>query len=97
MELKQYFQEHKQEMVDFMRELISVRSVQNEPSEGFPFGKKPAKALNIMLDRCRNEGFAVENVENYVGTAVFNNAELKLGILCHLDVVPEGDGWTGDP
>ncbi|MBR6384650.1 MAG: Sapep family Mn(2+)-dependent dipeptidase [Ruminococcus sp.] len=97
MELKQYFQEHKQEMVDFLRELISVRSVQNEPSEGFPFGKKPAKALNIMLDRCRQEGFAVENVENYVGTAVFNNAELKLGILCHLDVVPEGDGWTGDP
>ena len=97
MELKQYFEEHKQEMIDFLRELVAVRSVMNEPSDGFPFGKKPAKALNIMLEKCRGEGFAVENVENYIGTAVFNNAELKLGILCHLDVVPEGDGWTGDP
>ena len=97
MELRQYFEENKNEMIDFLRELVAVRSVQNEPQEGFPFGKKPAKALKIMLDRCSREGFAAENVENYVGTAVFNNAELKLGILCHLDVVPEGDGWTGDP
>ncbi len=96
-EIKHYLEEHREEMIDFLAELVAVRSVQNEPNGEYPFGKKPAKALQLMLRRCEESGFIVENIDNYVGSADYDNKEPALGILTHLDVVPEGTGWDGDP
>ncbi len=84
-------------MIDFLGELVAVKSVQGNAEDGFPFGREPARALEIMLDKCRENGFAVENVENYAGSADLNELEPQLAILSHLDVVPEGTGWTSDP
>ncbi len=95
--IKQYLEEHKQEMIDFLGELVAVRSVQGDAEDGFPFGREPARALEIMLNKCRENGFAVENVENYAGSADLNDLEPQLAILSHLDVVPEGTGWTSEP
>lgn len=83
-------------MFSFLAELVAVRSVQNEPNGGFPFGKKPAAALRKMLDKCSEYGFVTENIDNYAGSADFGGAPV-LGILSHLDVVPEGSGWESDP
>lgn len=96
-EIRKYLESHKEEMIDFLAELVAIRSVQEDASEGYPFGTEPAKALNIMLNRCEKYGFTVENVENYVGSADINKLEPSLGILTHLDVVPEGTGWNGNP
>lgn len=96
-EIRKYLEEKKEEMIEFLGQLIAVRSVQEKAEENFPFGRSSAKALEIMLDKCREFGFSVENVDNYAGSADFNNSEAALGILSHLDVVPEGSGWTSDP
>ncbi len=95
--IREYLETHKQEMIDFLAELIAVRSVQGEAEKDFPFGRKPAEALEIMLEKCRESGFAVENVENYAGSADLNSLEPQLAILSHLDIVPEGSGWTSEP
>ncbi|MBQ3855840.1 MAG: Sapep family Mn(2+)-dependent dipeptidase [Ruminococcus sp.] len=95
-EIKNYIWSHKDEMIRLLRELVAVPSVQGEAEEGAPFGKEPARALSIMLDKCREYGFSVENVENYAGSADLGR-DPQLGILSHLDVVPEGTGWLGDP
>ncbi|MDE7226224.1 MAG: Sapep family Mn(2+)-dependent dipeptidase, partial [Ruminococcus sp.] len=95
-EIRKYLENHKDEMIELLSELVAIRSVQGAESEEFPFGEKPAEALNCMLRRCAGYGFSVENVENYVGTADYGSEPL-LGILTHLDVVPEGTGWSGDP
>lgn len=95
-EIKEYLDSHKDDMTELLRRLVAVRSVQGDAEEGFPFGRKPAEALDIMLNVCRESGFNVENVENYVGTAEIGG-DAALGILSHLDVVPEGDGWQADP
>ena len=95
--IKKYLEEHKQEMIDFLAELVAVPSVQGEAEEGAPFGKEPKRALEIMLEKCRESGFNVENVENYVGTADVNDLSPELGILAHLDVVPVGSGWSSPP
>ena len=97
MTIREYLENHREEMISFLAELVAVRSVQNEPNGKYPFGKKPAKALEIMLKKCHESGFSVENVDNYVGTADFNETEPSLAILAHLDVVPEGTGWHSDP
>lgn len=96
-EIRKYLEEKKEEMIEFLGQLIAVRSVQEDAEGEFPFGRSSAKALEIMLDKCREFGFSVENVDNYAGSADFNDSEAALGILSHLDVVPEGIGWTSDP
>lgn len=97
MTIREYLELHREEMIDFLAELVAVRSVKNQPDGEYPFGKNPAKALEIMLRKCKELGFTVENVENYVGSADYNEKEPALGILTHLDVVPEGTGWNSDP
>lgn len=95
--IHEYLESHKEEMISFLAELVAVRSVQNEPNGKYPFGKKPAKALEKMLNKCSECGFITENIDWYAGSADFNNTEPSLAILTHLDVVPEGSGWSSDP
>ncbi|MBR1556046.1 MAG: Sapep family Mn(2+)-dependent dipeptidase, partial [Oscillospiraceae bacterium] len=96
-EIHEYLKNHKSEMLDLLGKLVTVRSVQGDALEGMPFGTEPAKALGIMLDACREYGFQTENLDNYAGSADLNSKKPELGILAHLDVVPEGDGWMHDP
>lgn len=96
-EIRKYLESKKEEMIAFLGELVAVRSVEDTPSVGCPFGEKSAEALEIMLKKCSEYGFIVENVDNYAGSADLNELEPALGILSHLDVVPEGSGWSSDP
>ena len=96
-EIKKYINEHKDEMIELLKELVAIPSVQGEAEEGFPFGKEPARALETMLKKCEEYGFHVENVENYAGSADINDTPAGLAVLTHLDVVPVGSGWTTDP
>ncbi len=95
--IREYLEAHKQEMIDFLTELVAVPSVQGKAEEGFPFGEMPARALDTMLKKCEEYGFHVENVENYAGSADVNDMPAQLAVLTHLDVVPVGSGWTTDP
>lgn len=95
--IREYLEAHKQEMIDFLTELVAIPSVQGAAEEGFPFGKEPARALDIMLKKCEEFGFQVDNVENYAGSADVNSMPAELAVLTHLDVVPVGSGWTTDP
>ena len=96
-EIKNYIQSHKDEMIQLLSELVAVPSVQGEAVENCPFGREPARALDIMLKKCREFGFSTENVDNYAGSADFDDKEPALAILSHLDVVPAGDGWSSAP
>lgn len=96
-EIRDHIYAHKQEMTDFLAELVAVPSVQGDAEEGAPFGKEPARALEIMLKKCEEFGFSVENIDNYAGSADINELDPELAVLTHLDVVPVGEGWTTDP
>ena len=79
-------------------ELMQIPSVK-EPSagEGKPFGTPIAQALEYMLEKGRELGFEARNYSGYAGHIQFGQGDETLGILCHLDVVPAGDGWSVDP
>ncbi|MCQ2770471.1 MAG: dipeptidase PepV [Clostridia bacterium] len=86
------------DMIEDLSALIRIPSVRGEAEEGYPFGKEPARALEKMLELAKRLGFSVRNVDNYVGIIDFYpKREPTLGILCHLDVVPEGNGWHTPP
>lgn len=44
-------------------------------------------------------GLATRNCENHIGYAELAGADAEkyLATICHVDVVPEGNGWTEDP
>ncbi len=44
-------------------------------------------------------GFRTKNYDNYCGSAIYgdNPNGDSIGIIAHMDIVPEGNGWTHDP
>ena len=94
-----YLDSHFEDMVKDLERLIKIPSVMGDPAPDALFGEQPAVALTEMLHICRDAGLSVRNIENYIGTAdLLPAAETpELGILCHLDVVPAGNGWSVPP
>jgi succinyl-diaminopimelate desuccinylase len=96
-EIDRWFDCHKEEMLSDLAALIAVKSVDGTPQMGMPYGSGPRRALDVMTELIQEKGFAVDNFENRVISADLNGRTPILGILAHLDVVAEGDGWDTDP
>ena len=92
---------HKDEIVKTFQELLQIPSVldESDASVGAPFGNNIRKALEYMLAKGKEDGFEVLNDEGYAGRISYKcgNQKESVGILCHLDVVPEGNNWTYPP
>lgn len=86
------------EMLSKLAQIIKIKSVSGKARPGMPYGEECARVLKRFLEMAYEYGFYVKNYENYVGTIGFNETPVKLGILCHLDVVPAtASDWTHDP
>ena len=96
-QLDLFFDRRRASMVEDIRALVRVNSVKGEACPGAPFGSGPTAALDAALALARREGFAARNVDGYVGVVDLNDAPTELGILAHLDVMPQGTGWTYPP
>lgn len=86
-------------MTEDLCALVRRASVRGEPEEGAPFGRPVAEALETMLAMGAREGLRPENLDNMCGFLECGpeDASGLFGVLCHLDVVPAGDGWTNPP
>ena len=80
-------------IVKTLQELIRIKTVQDTPVEGGPFGKGNKECLERTLQICEELGFKVTNLDGYCGYAEIGEGEEICGIIGHLDVVPEGEGW----
>jgi len=91
-------EENRDEQIRTLQELIRIRSVV-EPAKGaMPFGEGVHAAYTYMMEKSGSEGFAVKNADNYGGHADLRGSGDKvMGIVGHLDVVPEGRDWDHDP
>lgn len=96
--ISNYIDSKRDEMIADLAELIRIPSVMSAPSEGCPFGENNVKALKKAEEICQKYGFYTQNCDNYAMSAdLLKDSKKHLGILCHLDVVPEGNGWTKPP
>src|SRR3954462_10296123 len=86
----------KEGLIQNTQELLQIKSVLDEEdiSEDAPLGRGVKEALNDMLKMGDKEGFLSKNVGNLAGHVEFGQGKESVGILCHVDVVPEGDGWS---
>lgn len=99
--IQKRIEENKEEMLQTLQHLISIKSVAEETGGDPPFGQGVDKAFSYMLERGREEGFVCENIDNYGGHIDLpgegGEGGKVMGIVGHLDVVPEGEGWDEDP
>ncbi len=98
-----------QDFENFIKDLstlISFKSVLCDKEGDAPFGLETKKALDFFLQKAKEFGFETINYDNYMGEIILpasapNNGlaktEKEVGIIGHLDVVPEGEGWDSPP
>lgn len=89
--------ELKLDLLESIKRMVKIPSIEGEPTEKYPFGENPALALEEALKISKELGFKVKNLDNYIGYAEYGEGEEYIGILGHVDIVPEGNGWTFDP
>ena len=97
MDLAKLVDSNREAMVKTLQEAVRIKSVQEPAVPGKPFGEGPARCLAYMLEEAEKMGFRTQNVDNYMGWCEYGEGPEMVAVLGHLDVVPEGDGWTREP
>lgn len=93
-----YIHKLKEEIISSTCELIKIPSVNIESNNPLmPFGKDCNNALEYVLELASNLGFRTKNIDGYCGYVEFGEGKELMGIIGHLDVVPEGEDWTYPP
>lgn len=87
----------KDEIIKSVQRCVQIKSVEEEPVGNMPFGEGVHKSLEYCLQLSENLGFKTTNVDNMIGYAEYGSGDEMIAVLGHLDVVPEGDGWTYPP
>lgn len=97
MDFKNEFEKNKERFISDLQGLIRIPSVAGEAEGVFPFGKSVQDAFTYMLDLGSSMGFETKNVDYYGGHIDFPGSEEGvMAVVGHIDVVPEGEGWTRD-
>jgi len=95
-QLDKLVEESMPELVSTLQGCIQIPSISQ--SDGvYPYGEGTCHCLNYVLERASELGFATCNVDNHVGWCEYGEGEEMVAVLCHLDVVPPGEGWTMPP
>lgn len=97
MKFNNSIQNMQDQLVGSLQEILKFRSVEGEKDGDMPFGKDVHDCLLYTLDLADKLGFKTKNIDNYAGYAEIGEGDEMVGVLVHLDVVPEGTGWDYDP
>ena len=95
--LAETMNDYKQPFIDDTVQLVAFKSVKGAAVDGAPYGPETVRALEWFLARGEALGFKAMNVANRAGYLEMGQGEDMVACVCHLDVVPAGDGWTSDP
>ncbi|MBS4202529.1 dipeptidase PepV [Lederbergia citrea] len=89
----------KEDLIKDLQGLLKIKSVLDEQNvtKDAPLGSKVKEALDYLLTLGEKDGFISKNVGNLAGHLEMGAGDGLIGVLGHVDVVPEGDGWTVDP
>ncbi len=98
-QIKEKVSSIKDELINSIIESVKIPSVIGESSKEYPFGENIDKALRHTLALCESLGFKTVYKDGYYGYAEIGEGKELIGILGHLDVVPEGelDSWKFAP
>ena len=96
--IDKFIADNRQNIVNDIAALVNIKSVSQAcDNPQAPYGEGCRKVLDKALQMCEQMGFATKNYDYYAGSAAYGSGEKEIALLGHLDVVPEGDGWSHDP
>ncbi|MGI6298733.1 MAG: Sapep family Mn(2+)-dependent dipeptidase [Saccharofermentanales bacterium] len=90
-------EEYMPAMTEALTELCSIPSVKGEPTAEAPYGAETLRALQAFLALGESLGLKAVNLDGRAGYVEAGSGERLIAALCHLDVVPAGEGWTANP
>ena len=67
MQLNQYIDGRRDDMVRWLQGCIRIPSVYAGDSSGYPYGVQTARCLDYMLSLARELGFSVHNMDGQLG------------------------------
>ncbi|SNS84443.1 succinyl-diaminopimelate desuccinylase [Anaerovirgula multivorans] len=95
--INQFIDRYRDDLIKKTQEVVKIPSVEGKCQPGKPFGEEVHAALEYVLTVAQEMGFATKNLDGYAGYAEMGEGNETIAILGHLDVVPEGEGWTYPP
>lgn len=93
----EFIEKSKHVLIEKLQGCVRIPSVEASDNSGYPFGKNVHDCLHYMLDTACELGFETYNMDEHVGWCEYGEGEEMIAVLGHLDVVPEGEGWTVPP
>ena len=96
-EVNRIIDSYREEFTELLRRWVQIPSVKGKAEEGAPFGREVRNMLDRAMEDARAMGFEVRDVDGYACDVTLGEAEEKVAVLGHLDVVPAGDGWNYPP
>lgn len=97
--INQWIDAHAEETISDLQDFSRIRSVSRADlgKPGAPFGPECREMLDYALQRGAEYGFQTADHEGYCGSVYIGDIDHAIGIIGHLDVVPEGDQWIYPP
>lgn len=96
--VEQFIDNNKDALVRSVQEIVRFPSVEAPAAgPGAPFGEAVRGALENALNLGKSFGFETTNLDGYAGCIDYGCGEEMLGVVAHVDVVPEGEGWIHPP
>ena len=101
--IDEWIENHREEFVRDLIDMVNIRSVSMPGEGGYAFGTGCRNCADAFMALGERYGFLSENDDYYCTSILLKGKEgsavreEELGILGHLDVVPEGEGWHYEP
>ena len=88
---------YRDEFTAMLQGWVRTPSVRGKAEPDAPFGRDARKMLDRAMADAKSLHFPVRDFDGYACDITLGEAEEKIAVLGHLDVVPVGDGWTRPP
>ena len=96
-QIDQLIEESTEQLAADTIKLVNIKSVQEAPLPGAPFGAGPRAVLDAFLEMSEQAGYYTTDYGVGMISAAMKDGQPDLGIWIHGDVVPEGEGWNFPP
>jgi succinyl-diaminopimelate desuccinylase len=84
----------KKEMIETLKGFIKIESVKSDALPNMPYGKGIFDALMYIQSTAERMDLDCVNLFGHLCYVDYGEGDEMLGILTHVDIVPEGDEWT---
>lgn len=92
-----WIEDQREAIISAVSELVQIKSVRETPEPGMPFGQGAFDALRWVYEKSETLGLNAQWMDGYAVYAGYGAGDETVGVLSHVDVVPEGGGWQYPP